>query len=98
MKYILRKLAEQDLEEIWFYTFNQWGIDQADTYLNSIMSRFESLARQPGLGRKRDEVAEGYFSYPTGEHVIFYMISNDVVDIVGIPHHSMDIIFHVRPE
>jgi len=43
MKYILRELAEQDLEEIWLYTFNQWNIEQADLYVKSIMSRFDWL-------------------------------------------------------
>ena len=28
-------LAEQDLVEIWLYTFNEWGEKQADKYLES---------------------------------------------------------------
>lgn len=98
MKYILRKLAEQDLEEIWLYTFNQWSIDQADTYVKSIISRFDWLTGQPGIGRQRGDVKEGYFSFPQGEHIIFYKITDGVVDIIGIPHHSMDIVSHLRSE
>lgn len=95
MKYILRELAQSDLEDIWLYTFNHWNIDQADAYLLSITNRFAWLADQPGLGRKRDDIKEGYFSFPEGEHIIFYKITDDIVDIIGIPHHSMDVFSHL---
>ena len=98
MKYILRELAEQDLEEIWLYTFNQWNIEQADLYVKSIMSRFDWLTGQPGIGKQRDDVRAGYFSFPQGEHIIFYKITDGVVDIIGIPHQSMDIVSHLRFE
>lgn len=98
MKYILRELAEQDLQGIWLYTFNEWDIEQADAYLTSLMNRFEWLAEQPGLGRKRDDVKDGYFSFPEGEHVIFYTMTDGIVDIIGIPHHRMDIVSHLSAE
>jgi toxin ParE1/3/4 len=98
MKYILRELAEQDLQDIWLYTFNEWDIERADTYLTSLMNRFEWLCGQPGSGRKRDDVKEGYFSFPEGEHVIFYTMTDGIVDIIGIPHHSMDIVSHFGAE
>ena len=33
---IKQALAEQDLIEIWLYTFNEWGEQQADKYLEDL--------------------------------------------------------------
>ncbi len=33
---ITQSQAEQDLLEIWLYTFNEWGAPQADTYLDEL--------------------------------------------------------------
>lgn len=37
--YYLRQQANEDLEKIWSYTFNNWGINQADKYVRSLLSR-----------------------------------------------------------
>ena len=60
-------------------------------YLRSLNKRFEWLARNPFAGRERNDVQPGYRSFPEGSHVIFYMVSDEYVDIIGIPHKSMDI-------
>ncbi len=39
--YRLTPLAEADLEEIWFYTFRHWSIEQADSYHRSLVAVFE---------------------------------------------------------
>ena len=39
--------AEQDLLEIWLYTFNQWGEQQADIYLDDLSGAMALLAEQP---------------------------------------------------
>jgi len=33
--YQIRSLAQSDLESIWLYTLEQWGVDQANTYLEA---------------------------------------------------------------
>lgn len=99
MSFILRLLAEQDLESIWLYSLEQWGVQQADTYIHSLTDRFLWLSEQPLLGKQRNDIKEAYYCFPEGEHVIFYKIRNDKqVDIIGIPHHSMDILSHINSE
>lgn len=97
MSFILRQLAEQDLESIWLYSLEQWGIQQADYYIHSLTDRFLWLSEQPMLGKQRKDVKDAYYSFPEGEHVIFYKIRDDKqIDIIGIPHHSMDIVSHLN--
>ena len=93
--YTIRSLAQADLEEIWLYTCNEWGVSQADRYLQSLISRFDWLAENPSLGKQRDDIKSGYFCFPEGRHLIFYTIQKSKIDIIGIPHQRMDLIEHL---
>ena len=94
IKYRIRQLAERDLEQIWLYTFQQWGIEQADKYVRLLISRFSWLSENQSLGKRRDDIKSGYYCFPEGRHLVFYTISQGGIDIIGIPHHSMDFIGH----
>ena len=91
-KYRIRSLAQADLELIWLYTCEQWGVTQADTYIEALIKRFDWLAENPTLGKPRDDVKQGYFCFPEGMHLVFYILKDDRVEIIGIPHQSMDIV------
>lgn len=93
-RYRIRQLAENDLEQIWLYSFHEWGMGQADSYIRLIVDRFSWLAKNPLIGKRRDDIKPGYYSFPEGRHIIFYIITKDGIDIIGIPHQSMDVINH----
>ena len=93
--YTIRKLAENDLEQIWLYTFHEWGIEQADKYIRTLLSRFLWLSKNPQLGKQRNDIKPGYYSFPEGRHLIFYTITKSGIDIIGVPHQGMDIIGHI---
>jgi toxin ParE1/3/4 len=48
------------------------------------------------MGKHRIDISEGYYSFPEGQHVVFYLIGSNSIDIIGIPHKAMDTIsyFH----
>ena len=51
--------AESDLDEIWYFlTIQSSNIDVADRVIDSITARFAVLARQPYIGRRRDDVEQ----------------------------------------
>ncbi len=89
--YRITPKAAQDLRNIGRYTQNTWGRRQRDTYLRAFEKRFAWLAEQPDRGKHRQDVKEGYYSYLQGAHVVFYLIRDDGIDIIGIPHQRMDI-------
>jgi toxin ParE1/3/4 len=31
-------------------------------------------------------------SYPQGSHVIFYLVREDGIDVIGVPHQCMDMV------
>ena len=83
--------AARDLDAIALWTLRQWGAARMEQYLRSLNDRFYWLARNPVAGRARDDVLEGYRSFPEGQYVVFYVIKGDTIAIIGIPHQAMDI-------
>lgn len=94
-RYTLRQLAESDLEQIWLYTLQEWGIKQADGYVLALISRFAWLSENPQIGKRRNDIMQGYYCFPEGSHVIFYTITSYGIDIIGIPHQRMDVVTHL---
>jgi len=90
-KYRLTPSAKSDLIEIWNYTVEAWGEKQAENYLQEIEDKLTQLAENPDLGRRRPEIAHRYYSFPARKHIIFYLMSDDYINIIGILHGRMDI-------
>ena len=83
--------AYQDLLNIGRYSERNWGRKQRNRYLQALETRFQWLANNPLLGKKRNDIAPDYYSFLQGQHVVFYLISQHGIDIIGIPHQEIDI-------
>lgn len=92
--YLLSPRAESDLEEIWFYTFKSWSLEQADSYHNDIVTAFVELAAGRKAGRLVD-IREGYFKYPVGAHLIFYRFTETCLVVIRVLHQRMDVGRHL---
>ena len=46
----------------------------------------------------RTDIFEDYYSFPEGQHIVFYLIANQDIIIIGIPHKDMDIISYFQPK
>ncbi|MFO7884054.1 MAG: type II toxin-antitoxin system RelE/ParE family toxin [Desulfobacteraceae bacterium] len=90
-EYRLTPSAKSDLIEIWHYTAETWGEQQAEKYLQDIEDTLNELAANPGLGRRRPEISPEYYSFPARKHIIFYLNSGPHIDIIGILHGKMDV-------
>ncbi len=89
--YILSEIADKDLEDIFDYTFDEFGFDQAEKYLLEIEEVFQNLIINPQIGKKRDEIKQGLYSFPKDNHIIFYRILDNHIRIVRVLHGSRDI-------
>lgn len=85
--------AQNDLENIWLYTFETWSIEQANRYIDLIIDEIEYLARYPNAGKDYSNVRKGYFRSRVKSHLIFYRINlkENFVEIIRILHQQMDI-------
>ena len=89
--YILSEIADKDLEDIFDYTFDEFGYDQSEKYLLEIEEIFQNLIINPQIGKKRDEIKQGLYSFPKDNHIIFYRILDNHIRIVRVLHGSRDI-------
>lgn len=86
--------ADEDLEEIFIYTEEEFGTNQAVMYLTELEDAFEQLVGNPELGRERNEIKKGLRSLPAGSHIVFYRILSDRIRIVRVLHGSRDLPRH----
>ena len=97
-KYRITPRAREDLINIGHYTQQHWGKRQRNTYLRNLENRFKWLAKKPRLGKHRTDIAEGYYSFPEGQHIVFYLINYECIENIGIPHKDMDIISYFQTQ
>jgi toxin ParE1/3/4 len=81
---ILRS-AVRDLDEIWLF-IAQNNVDAAQKLIEKIEATCQQLARLPGMGRKRDELAAGLLSFPVGSYLIFYTKTRGGIEVVHVYH------------
>jgi toxin ParE1/3/4 len=87
--------SKRDLEAIYKYTMQNFGIDQANFYVTSFDKTFENLTINPHRGRKQDEIKRGLLSILHKQHVIFYRIKREQIWVVRILHGSRDFVRHL---
>lgn len=89
--YILSEAADKDLEDIFDYTIEYFGFEQAEKYLLEIEKIFNDLYLHPKSGKIRNEIKKELYSFPKDNHIIFYRILENHIYVVRVLHGSMDI-------
>jgi len=87
----LRPLAEQDLTNIWLYSYQNWGEAQADQYFDQLSNAIELLGSAPLMSHIRQEFTPPVRIHHHGSHLIIYVATEDNVEIIRVLHESMDI-------
>jgi len=85
--------AKEDLIDLWEYIA---VLDElaADRYLDCVLERSGELLVHPELGRPRPEAQSGIRSLICRNHLIFYRIRPDAIEVLRILHGSMDLLNH----
>ena len=91
LPFIITKKAVYDLEEIWFYTFQNWSVEQADRYNNLIFDEINYICSNYKAGKSIEHIRKGYRVTKVKSHLIFYRVINDTIEIIRILHERMDI-------
>jgi toxin ParE1/3/4 len=82
--YRLSSGAEADLADIWVYSAGQWNLEQADRYVDALVSRFDWLCANPSLWKPRPDIAEGLYSYPQQSHVSYFRVRGDAPEVIEV--------------
>ena len=95
---IKTKLAEEDLIGIWVYTFQEWGEQQADLYLDDLNDALLRIEKFPEIARERKELSPSVRIQPHKHHLVVYTFDESNITIIRVLHESMNIDDHLRDE
>ena len=91
LNYQLSRLAEKDLEDIWEYTFANWSLKQADSYIKQIFKQINKICSNPEIGRSIFSIKPNHRIIKVNSHLIVYKIDDSILKIDRIIHERMDI-------
>jgi len=87
----LTPAANRDMAEIWLYTANQWGADQADAYTRQIEEILRHARKFPDIGNQAMGLPTQYRKLRSGSHRIIYRQTDTELIIVRILHERQDV-------
>jgi plasmid stabilization system protein ParE len=91
MTYILSVDAELDLDEIWEY-IAQDSLDAADRWTAKLFDTFQSLAQNPGIGHRREDLTSlPVLFFPVEAYLIIYRVQRKWIEIVAVTQGARDI-------
>lgn len=90
MKLLLSGQAKEDLIDLWEYIAVHDEV-AADRYVEHIFERAGELHLHAELGRPRPELYSGLRSLLCRNHLIFYRVRSEAVEVLRILHGSMDL-------
>ena len=96
VEYQLTRAADRDLNDIWRYTHEQWGVRQARKYLESLHNRMQELAKDPKKGTPSEDLFPRSRKYREGRHLIFFLEETGCILILRVLHERMDVINKLR--
>jgi toxin ParE1/3/4 len=90
MKLRISGQAKEDLLDLWEYIAVHDEL-AADRYADHVFERATELLIHPELGRPRPEIRPGVRSLLCRNHLIFYRVGTESIEVLRILHGSMDL-------
>lgn len=89
LPYVLTPEADVDLQDIWDYTVEAWGVDQAVIYLETIERAFVSIA-EGSLPTRPSPTRELGLEYVRCEHHYIFVLREVPLQVIRVLHERMD--------
>lgn len=93
---VISPAARDDLTGIFSCGLMNWGRVWTGRYLDTLRQSLWTLTLHPAMGIERTEILSGLRSFPINNHVVFYRIRSDCVEIIRILHSRQDIPGNLR--
>lgn len=82
--------ARADLREIHSYIAKD-NPEAARRVVERLRAKARRLAQTPGMGRSREDLRPDLFSFPVGQHVLFYRPQPGGIVLVRVVHGARDL-------
>ncbi|MDG2533959.1 type II toxin-antitoxin system RelE/ParE family toxin [Sphingomonas sp. HITSZ_GF] len=89
-EYRLSPRAQRDLEEVFDYTVERWGLPQALRYTDFIEAACAALAEAPRQAQDCAHIRPGYRRRSVEQHVIYFTVTAYGIAVIRILHQRMD--------
>jgi plasmid stabilization system protein ParE len=90
-RFILTRRAKQDVNEIWDYIADD-NIEAADRVLDALDNAMFKLAKNPGIGHFREELADRrHRFFVVYSYLIVYRHETKPVQIIRVIHAARDV-------
>ncbi len=80
-KFYIRETANRDLNNIFIYSVETFGVERAEEYLDNLISAFQSLADNYRQGRNYNHIHENLYAWNVMSHVVYYKPTDNGVSI-----------------
>lgn len=77
--YVISTDAQIDIDDLYAYSLLNFGIKQADRYLDSLYACFSMLCEHPHTGKNVDNIVSGAHRQVHQEHVIYYKLASPLL-------------------
>jgi len=86
----LSPAAQGDLDGIFDYTVQPWGLEQAVRYTLALENACAALAEAPARAQDCSHIRPGYRRGAIGRHFIYFRIEDYGIAVIRILHQRMD--------
>lgn len=90
MSYRLSNDAEQDVIDIYLYSYQEFGEAKAESYHQALVEHFNKLAKNPAMGRDFSFIKAHTRRSNCVSHVVYYQVIGADVLILRVLHQSRD--------
>lgn len=96
MRIIRTKLAEEDIKDIYLYSYREFGEEQADKYYDGLEGRFQKILDQTAHSQNCSHIDDGLKRVNYESHAIYYQLGDEgEVIVIRVLHQQMDEIRHL---
>jgi len=98
--YRVQQAAGRRIDDIYIYTRETWGEDQAEQYIRGLFARFEDIAARRVAWRDvpRELGVQGFYCRYERHYIYWRVLSDGAIGIVTILHERMHQIDRFRQD
>lgn len=88
-------LAERDLQNIYSFGFERFGLEQTEIYALELLDVLDLIALNPRMAREHFEFGKAVRIHPHRSHLIVYPIEVDEIQILRVLSRHQSLVKHL---